>query len=562
MTQNRVVSTLGDSSIAGKNYIYNGGFDYWTRGAGPFTSYPAYQWTTDRWYLGSNTATYTVTRTSAAGVSTAPAGCNYYATMACTTTGSYDGSLTYSFLGSEFDRLKGKTVTVSFWAKTNVGTPSVTVGLQYNTAEGQIYYYAGSSLGSVTPTLTSTWTKFSFTATMPAKSDTSQGLSIYFHTSMTNGNSFDFWGVQLEEGSVATAFSRSGGNLQADVLTNGSTGFDGVLVSTGGTNTTTGSGTNGWAGYVVAGKNAIINGGMDIWQRGTTFTYGGVAYCADRWGMFTSGPAFTFARDSTTVPTGFTYSLKATAPSSGIVAIGTAIETVNAIQYAGQNVTVSMYLATSNSSVVNYELDYSTSTDNALTGTWTTISVQSPTTTTTMTRYSATFAVPSTAKSLRLYIGSTTLPTSGTINITGVQLELGSTATPFSRAGGSIGGELALCQRYYWRENWDAQTLYAIFGSGSALSTTSTLLTIQFPVQMRVKPPVLDYPTPVGTYFNVVDANSGGGAATSIGQDTNQTTSYQGAINAAVASGLTQFRPYLLRGNNSTGAYLGWSAEL
>jgi hypothetical protein len=37
--------------------------------------------------------------------------------------------------------------------------------------------------------------------------------------------------------------------------------------------------------------------------------------------------------------------------------------------------------------------------------------------------------------------------TSGSIDITGVQLELGSVATPFERK--NFGQELALCQRYY-----------------------------------------------------------------------------------------------------------------
>ena len=303
-----------------------------------------------------------------------------------------------------------------------------------------------------------------------------------------------------------------------------------------------------------AGKNAIINGGMDIWQRGTSFTYGGAAYCADRWGMVTNGPAFTFARDSTTVPTGFTYSLKATAPSSGIAAIQTAIETANAIQYAGQNVTVSMYLATSNSSVVNWELDYSTSTDNALNGTWTTISLQSPTTTTTMTRYSATFAVPSTAKSLRLYIGSTTLPTSGTINITGVQLELGSTATAFSRAGGTIQGELAACQRYYWRSSTAAT--YATYGLGTGFNTSLVSIGINLPVTMRTAPSVLDYAN-----LQVTDSVNNITASSITFTSASVTSNGYISVDAAV-SGSTQFRPYFLRNNNNTAGYIGFGAEL
>jgi hypothetical protein len=306
----------------------------------------------------------------------------------------------------------------------------------------------------------------------------------------------------------------------------------------------------------VAGKNAIINGGMDIWQRGTSFTYGGAAYCADRWGMVTSGPAFVFSRDSTTVPTGFTYSLKATAPSAGIMAIQTAIETANAIQYAGQNVTVSMYLATSNSSVVNWELDYSTSTDNAVNGTWTTISLQSPTTTTTMTRYSATFAVPSTAKSLRLYIGSTTLPTNGTINITGVQLELGSTATTFSRAGGTIQAELAACQRYYFRNT--ANAAYSMMSNyNSAVSTSVVDIPIPVPVQMRTYPSVLDYST-IGIQDGATIYSTGTWAISG---------SYYSTTLPVVrythgSAALTTFRGYQIIANNSSSGYIGLSAEL
>ena len=487
--------------VAGKNKIANGDFALNTRN---LTTFSANVYGFDRWYYDASGGTATVTPQVFAPGNTIPGyePTNY---LRMATTG-HSAVSDYTVLAQKLDDVRilaGQTVTISFWAKAASGTPKVGVSFDQFFGTGGSSAVTGSGQST---TISTTWQRYSLTFNLPSISGKTIGTSsiliplIWTSSGTTQGtragsigiqnSTIDLWGFQLEAGSTATTFTTSGGNPNLEVASIGSLGFDGVLVSTNSSTNGSGFGTNGWAGYQVAGKNAIINGGMDIWQRGTTFTYGGVAYCADRWGMFTNGPAFTFARDSTTVPTGFTYSLKATAPSSGIVAIGTAIETANAIQYAGQNVTVSMYLATSNSSVVNYELDYSTSTDNALGGTWTTISLQSPTTTTTMTRYSATFAVPSTAKSLRLYIGSTTLPTSGTINITGVQLELGSTATNFSRAGGTIQGELAACQRYYSRFAAEGVNGGSFGMTGAWYSTTAAQVQMPLPVTMRTIPSV------------------------------------------------------------------------
>jgi hypothetical protein len=73
--------------------------------------------------------------------------------------------------------------------------------------------------------------------------------------------------------------------------------------------------------------------------------------------------------------------------------------------------------------------------------------------------------------------------TSNYINITGVQLELGSTATDFEHR--SYGEELALCQRYFW------QAITGVtqeLGTAFYYTSTEMICKITFPMPMRVKP--------------------------------------------------------------------------
>jgi hypothetical protein len=147
---------------------------------------------------------------------------------------------------------------------------------------------------------------------------------------------------------------------------------------------------------------------------------------------------------------------------------------------------------------------------------------------------------------------------SNTFDIWGVQVEAastGSTASPFQTASGSIGGELALCQRYYYRLIGDAG-FSQVSGIAPAASTTTAYIGTQLPVTMRVRPSAVDSNT-----ISISDGTTRT-ALSSLTIGSFSTTTV-GIVTAVVASGLTQYRPYFLQENaGGTAAYLGFSAEL
>lgn len=308
-----------------------------------------------------------------------------------------------------------------------------------------------------------------------------------------------------------------------------------------------------------AGKNALINGNMDIWQRGTSFspTSSPWIYTADRWAGVTSTGTATYAQETTVVPSGSRYSMKITAGATQIPYLAQEIETMNVLPFAGQTVTVSAQVAASTSIPMTMVVQYSTNVDEPVINGQTTITATSggtaiPTSTTFVT-ISGVYAIPSTAKSIRVYISPTSNMTSGQIIYIGkFQFELGSAVTAFARAGGTIQGELAACQRYYWRAGGDAT--YQTYGGGNAYSTTAAQIVVPNPVNMRVGPTSIDYATLALTDGSTAPAVT----VITIGQ-----TGKNGLLlTVNVASGLTTNRYFALTSNNSLSGYLGFSAEL
>jgi len=218
-------------------------------------------------------------------------------------------------------------------------------------------------------------------------------------------------------------------------------------------------------------RNRIINGAMGISQRTavntnvavTTTTSG--TFGPDRFTGYTgTGSLWNISQVSTTAYD-FPYAMRlqriAGQTSTSALYVRQVIETVNCKDLAGQSVTISFYAtAGSNYSggASGVQIYSGTAADQGTaslnTGAWTGFASDlstSFTPTTTRTRFSFTTTISASAQEVAIgfsYIGSGTAGTNDYLDITGVQLETGTTATPFENR--LYGTELALCQRYYY----------------------------------------------------------------------------------------------------------------
>ena len=364
----------------------------------------------------------------------------------------------------------------------------------------------------------------------------------------------------------------------ASTVTNLPVGSDGTTLVA---NSSASTGVS-WATPVGSLANPVINGGFDIWQRGTTNAFGTVGgYGADRYiiqrGSWASGA--TMSRQAT----GDTINLpniqycariqrNSGDTSTQGINIQHSIETANAIPFAGKTVTFSFYaragasFATTNGNNTLFAGLYTgTGTDQNLatagfTGIVTAIN-SSSTLTTTWQRfaYTATLGTNVTEIGIAFAFNNVT-GTAGAndyFDVTGVQIDLGSynanTAPAFRRSGGTLQGELAACQRYYVR--WGGTVVYEMIGQGFASSTGQGRFVINYPVTMRTAPSTLDFSTIA--VFDGTTVTSFTSAVINSGQTGNKVAYIEGQASLIVAN-----RPYVLFVNNTTSGYLGLSAEL
>lgn len=275
--------------------------------------------------------------------------------------------------------------------------------------------------------------------------------------------------------------------------------------------------------YGTQSPNYLINGGFDVWQRGTSFTSS--SYTADRWYSPISA-GVTVSQETSDLPTGFQYGIKfVTTGAVQYAQWNQPIETANVIPLRGQTVTVSGYIKISGGYVGNWisQAQYSTSSD-AYSSQTTLVSGSNKNVataaTTSWTRFTNTFVVPTNAVGLRIEnIPDSVQPSGVTVRMTGLQLEVGSIATSFRRNQVNIQAELASCQRYYRRFTSGGDGIYF---AGTWYEANVLWVPIIWPTPMRSKPVVS---TGGGPNINVY----GGGGGTVL----SAITEYSGGVPTA-----------------------------
>ena len=338
-------------------------------------------------------------------------------------------------------------------------------------------------------------------------------------------------------------------------------------------------------------KNRIINGDMRIDQRnaGASVTIGaGAVYTLDRW-QPNSSQASKFSvqqnAGSVTPPAGFTNYLGVISLSAYTVASGEvfdlrqSIEGYNVSDLAwgtanAKTITISFWVRSSLTgtfggsifnSAANRSYPYSYTISSANTWEQKTVTIAGDTSGTWLTTngigltlvfglgvgstYSGTAGSWAGATYVSATGATSVVGTNGaTFYITGVQLEIGSTATPFERR--LYNQELANCQRYYWKFTGPA---YAGVCAGYSNGTTTGNFAMKYPVTMRSAPTFstggLSINNATGNY--AVTSVSSGYAGTDAG-----------FTSITTASGLVSGQGCLLTINSAGTGYLDGSSEL
>jgi hypothetical protein len=304
-------------------------------------------------------------------------------------------------------------------------------------------------------------------------------------------------------------------------------------------------------------RNRLINGNMQVWQRGTSgfTTLNNFVYVADRMYMFSGLGMNATASQATSIGlSGFQYAMRAQRNSGNTATtallIGQTIETVNCYDLAGKTITISLWARaganySASGNALNINIVTGTGTDQGtssyISSGWTgqaTTTAGTATLTTSWQQFTYSFAVPSGTNEIAWYAIEGPTGTAGAndyFDVTGVQLEVGTKATPYEMQ--IYSDQLAQCQRYLpvLQPN-SGGTTYMPFAIAN--QTNSFQAYYVFKVTPRVPPTGIIATTASGFSYNDSAA-----ATTATGLSFLAANYDNCLISGTVSGGLTQFRP-------------------
>lgn len=279
----------------------------------------------------------------------------------------------------------------------------------------------------------------------------------------------------------------------------------------------------------LSNRNRFINGSMEVAQRGTSSTANGYV-SLDRWYANQSGGSTTLSQETFTVGeerSGLqNYAKYVVSTSSDFTSFRQRIENVKSVPPGSVTVSfdakgtaptgdLNVWMAQNFGSGGSSDVD---------------ITPQTVTLTSSWQRFSLTFTIPSisgktvgSSSYLQVAFGqfSDTSTTAWELNITGVQLEVGSKATPFEHR--SLGNELDRCKRYYTKSY--PQGYYAgavnMYGGGviyrsNTATTIPPYIPVRFEKELRTTPNIDVYSPDTGAVNRVSVGTGTGGTQVAV----------------------------------------------
>jgi len=219
---------------AGKNKIINGDFTINQRAFSSTTTSSTYMF--DRWRTINSGGTSTFSAQTFT-LGTAPVsgyeGKNYLQINSTGQSAASDNTRVAQIIES-VRTFANQTITISFWAKATSGTPSLAAYFYQDFGTGGSPS-AGVFVNGDKVTLSTSWARYSLTIAIPSISGKTLGTNnddalwaLLVTSAGSNFNAYtnsigiqtttiQVWGVQVEAGSVATAFQTATGTLQGEL---------------------------------------------------------------------------------------------------------------------------------------------------------------------------------------------------------------------------------------------------------------------------------------------------------------------------------------------------------